>query len=355
MPSIDRQAPPPAASQPDILAALGWRPFFADQVEAGSNDGAQPVRVVEAHRGALHVLGEGVDRIIPGRADVVVGDWLLLDPVEAAEPATSRLLERKSLIKRRAPGLERQVQMIAANIDTAFIVSSCNQDFNVARLERYIALAFEAGVTPVVLLTKADLCDDPAAYVEAAQAIAHLAPVLVLNARLADAQSTLATWCAPGQTVAFLGSSGVGKSTLANTLAGNEAIETQAIREGDAKGRHTTTRRQLHLPAGGYAILDTPGMRELQLTGAEAGVAEVFADLHALAGQCRFNDCQHRTEPGCAVRAGVGHGSIENARLERWMKLVAEDKHNTANLTPGKANTAATRKADRRMRKKSRS
>jgi len=288
----------------------------------------------------LHILGDGIDLTIPGRPDAVVGDWLLLDPTE---PSASRLLERKSLIKRRAPGLDRHVQMMAANIDTAFIISSCNQDFSIARLERYIALALEAGVTPVILLTKADLCDAPETYFEAAQAIAHLAPVLVLNARQATAEATLAEWCAPGQTVAFLGSSGVGKSTLANTLAGNQAIETQAIRKGDAKGRHTTTRRHLHLLPNGCAILDTPGMRELQLTDAEAGVAEVFADLHALAGQCRFNDCQHASEPGCAVQASVGLGSVGQARLARWQKLVHEDRHNTAALTPGKHSKKAAR------------
>lgn len=346
---IDGQTPSAddAGGQSDVLAALGWQPFFADQVEADAAAGGKPVRIIEAHRGTLHVLGDGIDLIIPARSDAAVGDWLLLDP---AEPGASRLLERKSLIKRRAPGLERNVQMIAANIDTAFIVSSCNQDFSIARLERYIALALEAGVTPVILLTKADLCDAPEAYIEAAQAVAHLAPVLVLNALQASTEAALAEWCGPGQTAAFLGSSGVGKSTLANTLAGNQDIETQAIREGDAKGRHTTTRRHLHLLPSGCAILDTPGMRELQLTDAEAGVAEVFADLQALAEQCRFNDCQHASEPGCAVQAAVGAEPVGQARLARWLKLVHEDRDNTAALAPTKLSNKAARRAERSSR-----
>lgn len=350
MRSINGQVPPPddLGGQSDMLAVLGWQPFFADQVKADALAGTKPVRIVDAHRGALHVLGEGIDLIIPGRPDAVVGDWLLLD---LAEPSASRLLERKSLIKRRAPGLERRIQMIAANIDTAFIVSSCNQDFSIARMERYIVLALEAGVTPVILLTKADLCDAPETYIEAAQAIAHLAPVLLLNARQVTAKATLSEWCAPGQTVAFLGSSGVGKSTLANTLTGNQDIETQAIREGDAKGRHTTIRRHLHLLPSGYAILDTPGMRELQLTDAEAGVAAVFADLHGLAQQCRFNDCEHESEPGCAVQAAVGLGSVGQARFARWQKLVHENRHNTAALTPAKLSNKAARKANRSKRR----
>lgn len=349
MTSIDGQLPPSdnTSAAFDILPTLGWQPFFADQVKASADIDAKPVRIVEAHRGTLHVLGDGVDLIIPSQPNAVVGDWMLLDP---AEPGSSRLLERKSLIKRRAPGLERHAQMIAANIDTVFIVSSCNQDFNIARLERYIALVLQAGVKPVIVLTKADLCDTPETFIEAAQAVAHLAPVLILNALQATVETTLAEWCAPGQTVAFLGSSGVGKSTLANTLAGNQAIETQAIRKGDAKGRHTTTRRQLHLLASGCAVLDTPGMRELQLTDAEAGLAEVFADLHALAEQCRFNDCQHASEPGCAVKAAVEDGSVSQARLDRWHKLVLEDRHNTSMLMPGKLSNKAARKADRSMK-----
>lgn len=350
MTSIDGWLSPPddTLGQSDILAALGWQPFFAEQIKADAAGGSKPVRIVGAHRGALHVMGDGVDLIIPGRSDAVVGDWLLLDPTE---PDASRLLERKSLLKRRAPGLERRIQMIAANINTTFIVSSCNQDFSIARLERYIVLAIEADVTPVILLTKVDLCDAAETYIEAIKSIEHLAPVVFLNAHQAAAVAILAEWCAPGQTVAFLGSSGVGKSTLANTLSGNQDIETQAIRAGDSKGRHTTTRRHLHLLPSGCSILDTPGMRELQMTDAEDGVAGVFADLQALKEQCRFRDCQHASEPGCAVQAAVELGSADQARVARWQKLVHENRHNTNALTPGKLSNKEARKADKSMRR----
>jgi ribosome biogenesis GTPase len=202
----------------------------------------------------------------------------------------------------------------------------------VARLERYVALAFEAGIEPVIVLTKADLTEDTAPYVEAAQAVSDRVPVVALDARGAEPAEALADWCKPGRTVAFLGSSGVGKSTLTNALLGAQAIATQGIREDDAKGRHTTTRRELHATPGGCLVLDTPGMRELQLTDAATGIADVFEDIEALAGRCRFTDCRHETEPGCAVQAAIEDGSLDPARLNRWRKLQAEDAFNSASL-----------------------
>jgi ribosome biogenesis GTPase len=240
-------------------------------------------------------------------------------------------------VKRRAPGTDRQVQLIAANIDTAFIVSSCNQDFNVARLERYIALALEAKITPVIVLTKADLTSAPQTYLDAARAISPLAFVVTLDARGPEPTAKLADWCKPGKTVAFLGSSGVGKSTLTNALADTHSIQTQAIREGDAKGRHTTTRRQLHIVPNDCLVLDTPGMRELQLTDAASGIEGLFGDFHALASKCRFGDCQHVAEPGCAILKAIDDGDIDEARLARWRKLLAEDAFNSATLSERKS------------------
>jgi ribosome biogenesis GTPase len=242
------------------------------------------------------------------------------------------VLERKSLIRRRAPGTGREVQLIAANIDTVFVVTSCNQDFNVARLERYVALAFEAGIDPVIVLTKADLADDTEPYVEEARKVSDRVPVVALDARGEEPAEALADWCKPGRTVAFLGSSGVGKSTLTNALLGAQAIATQAIREDDARGRHTTTRRELHATPGGCVVLDTPGMRELQLTDAAAGIADVFEDIEALTARCRFTDCHHETEPGCAILAAIEDDSLDPARLARWRKLQAEDAFNSATL-----------------------
>ncbi|WP_299829919.1 ribosome small subunit-dependent GTPase A [uncultured Roseobacter sp.] len=314
--------------------SLGWQPFFAQQISIEELTETPPVRVIEVHRNGLHVVGDGVDTTLPPRPDVTVGDWLLFDQ---QAPQHSRQLDRKSLIKRRAPGTDRHIQLIAANIDTGFIVSSCNQDFNIARLERYVALAFEAEIAPIIILTKADLCDDTDAYVDAARAISEMVPVVTLDARGDAPREKLAPWCKQGKTVAFLGSSGVGKSTLTNALSGTQLADTNTIREDDAKGRHTTTRRQLHVVPSGCIVLDTPGMRELQLTDAASGINDVFADLHELSRHCRFRDCQHDTEPGCAVLQTIEKGEIDAARLTRWKKLQAEEAFNSSTLAERKS------------------
>ncbi|MBK1620264.1 ribosome small subunit-dependent GTPase A [Lamprobacter modestohalophilus] len=335
-----------ASHDPASLAALGWQPCFAQQTSPEALSATPPARVVAVHRSGLQILGVGIDETLPPRADATVGDWLLLD---RAQPRASRLLSRNSLIKRRAPGTDRQVQLIAANIDTVFIVTSCNQDFNLARLERYVALAFEAGITPVIVLTKADLVTDLPIWIDAARSVSDRVPVVALDARGDDPQDRLSPWCQPGQTVAFLGSSGVGKSTLTNALAGSEAIATQAIREDDAKGRHTTTRRELHLILGGCLVLDTPGMRELQLADAASGIAETFEDIEALTAHCRFGNCQHEREPGCALREAIEQGQLEPARLQRWRKLLAEDRFNSASLAERRTKDRAFGKMVKRV------
>ncbi|MGB7325437.1 MAG: ribosome small subunit-dependent GTPase A [Rubripirellula sp.] len=330
------------------LQALGWQPFFAQQISVDELTSTPPARVVEVHRNGLHVLGDSVDAMLPPRPDVTVGDWLMLNP---SHPQSSRVLERTSLIKRRAPGTDRQEQLIAANIDTAFIVTSCNQDFKVARLERYAALAFEAGITPVIVVTKTDLAADPQSYVDAARAVSEMIEVVALDARGTAPRTQLSSWCRPGNTVAFLGSSGVGKSTLTNALLESQSIETQAIREDDAKGRHTTTRRELHAMPNGCLILDTPGMRELQLTDAADGINDLFADIQELAASCRFNDCQHETEPGCAVLKAVEQGALDAGRLGRWRKLLAEDAFNSASLAERRSRDKAFGKMVRGVKK----
>ncbi|MDR3495682.1 MAG: ribosome small subunit-dependent GTPase A [Ancalomicrobiaceae bacterium] len=320
------------------MQRLGWQPHFAQQTSIDDISRTPPVRVVAVHRSGLRILGDGIDTEIPPRLDATVGDWLLF---ETECPASSRVLQRKSLFKRRAPGTGRQIQLIAANVDTAFIVSSCNQDFNVARLERYVAAAFEAGAEPVIVLTKLDLCPDPERYASGAGAISGQVPVVLLNALSGEAKTNLTAWLKPGRTIACLGSSGVGKSTLVNALSGRQAVATQGIRDNDDKGRHTTTSRQLHFLPDGCLMLDTPGMRELQLADAEEGIAEVFADLNALAKRCRFGDCRHESEPGCAVRAAIEAGTIDAARIARWRKLVREDAFNSASLAERRARDRA--------------
>ncbi|OAO01615.1 ribosome small subunit-dependent GTPase A [Sphingomonadales bacterium EhC05] len=333
--------------KPSTLETLGWQTYFAQQMSIEELVETPPVRIVEVHYSAFHIIGNDIDETIPPVADATVGDWLLLD---RRHPQSSPILDRKSLLKRRAPGTDRQVQLIAANIDTAFIVSSCNQDFNIARLERYIALAFEADITPVIILTKADLASATENYVDAASAISEKVLVVTLDARGDEPRIKLADWCKPGQTVIFLGSSGVGKSTLTNALLGTSSIETRAIRDDDAKGRHTTTRRQLHRVPGGCLILDTPGMRELQLTEAASGIGELFEDIHDLSTQCRFGDCQHITEPGCAILMAIENGEIDKARLGRWRKLKAEEAYNSASLAERRTKDKAFGKMVRRAK-----
>ena len=327
----------PLTSEPS-LAELGWKPFFAGQVTADEAATCMPVRVMAVHRGWLSIAGDGPERMIqtplpdPGVAawQPAAGDWLLLDR-DSRLPA--RELERANLFKRRAPGGTRKVQVIAANVDTLLIVASCNQDFNLARIERYLVLAREVGVDPVIVLTKADLADAPETYVRAARGLDPGLRVELINARDPASVAGLAALCGVGETVALLGSSGVGKSTLVNTLRQSDSIATQPVREEDGKGRHTTTVRILHrLPAGGW-LLDTPGMRELQVSDAAEGLAEVFDDVTALVAECRFSNCTHQAEPGCAVRAALKAGTLSSERLMRWRKLTAEDATNTLEIS----------------------
>ncbi len=319
------------------LADYGWSPHFQSQLDLADLETTAPVRVLAVHRGMIEVAGPTfTGRInttaLLGRDDeerATVGDWLLLD---RSSDRPVRLLERRSLFKRKAPGTGRDIQLIAANVDTLLIVSSCNQDFNQARLERYLALAREAEVQPIVILTKADLAPDPGPYVADAAKLLPGLLVECLDARSALEATRLEPWCRRGQTVALLGSSGVGKSTLTNTLIGGEIQVTKDIREGDDKGRHTTTGRSLHrLPSGGW-LLDTPGMRELQLTDSESGLDDVFADIVALAATCRFADCQHGNEPGCAVMAAIEQDELDPNRLKRYRKLMAENAKNQASI-----------------------
>jgi ribosome biogenesis GTPase len=223
-----------------------------------------------------------------------------------------------------AAGMQTRRQLIAANVDTLFVVTSCNDDFNLSRLERYFALAFEAHVEPIVVLTKADLCPDVDVYLDQLRATAPRMIVVAVNAMARQSANEFESWLMPGQTVAFVGSSGVGKSTLVNTLLGSDAQPTSAIRENDAKGRHTTTSRQmLRLPTGAW-VIDTPGMRELKLGAADEGVRTVFDDIQALAQTCRFRDCTHESENGCAVLAAIASGHLDERRYGNFRKLQRE-------------------------------
>jgi ribosome biogenesis GTPase len=320
------------------LAQLGWRPFFGDQVSAELSAICQPVRVMSVHRGRVTVMGEGfsdsISSSLPTPAGAedrpTVGDWLLID---RNTRSLVRILDRASLFKRPAPGDGRRTQLLAANVDTLFIVTSCDQDFNVARVERYLVLAREVGVRPVLVLTKADLSPAPERFVDAARALQSGLRIELVDGRDPTIATRLAGYCGLGETVALVGSSGVGKSTLVNTLTGSDSIATQAVRDDDGKGRHTTTVREMHrldggADAGGW-LVDTPGMRELQMSEVASGVTEVFDDVTDVARGCRFTNCTHADEPGCAIQTAIAHGGLDPARVERWRKLVREDAANS--------------------------
>lgn len=316
-------------SQNYTLPELGFSAHFVSQLNLDEFEQMRPMRITEVQRDRLSALGEEGAQLllVPADAqtgDFAVGDWVLVD----VDNRLTRRLDAKSSLTRRAAGTDASVQLIANNVDTLFIVSSCNADFSVARLERYLALASEAEVTPVVVLTKADLAEDARDLQEQAETLMPYLAVVPLNATDAAAVEFLQPWCGVGQTVALVGSSGVGKTTLLNALAGLEA-ETQGIREDDAKGRHTTTARAMRPIVQGGWIIDTPGMRALRLTDSAEGIDAVFEEITQRASSCRFADCQHEQEPGCAVQAAIESGELDADRLRRWRKLQLEDLHNS--------------------------
>tara|TARA_R110002049_G_scaffold2750_2_gene21504 strand:- start:308585 stop:309625 length:1041 start_codon:yes stop_codon:yes gene_type:complete len=315
------------------LHSLGWKPAFEQQLTSDEEQNLLVARV-GAHFGSQVLLLLASDEVlVPTQlthscGDLAVGDWLLVEPQSYRG---TRRLERESLVKRKAAGEQVKSQSIAANLNTLFIVSSCNHDFNPSRLERYLSLAAEAGVNPVIVLTKADLSDDPVRLQQQASALKSGLIVETVDGRDRAQMDVLSDWCRVGQTVALVGSSGVGKSTLAMSLGAPE-LDTQGIREDDSKGRHTTTARCIHRLDAGGLLIDTPGMRELQLADCESGVAEVFDEIMTLAQSCRFGDCTHQAEPGCAVRDAIESGELEPRRLKSYFKLQAEQARNAKSI-----------------------
>jgi ribosome biogenesis GTPase len=338
------------------LQQIGWKPYLQQQLSLDDLESYYPARVAVVHRSRLVIWAEvgEFNLDLDGSVNAgtfAVGDWLLL---ENETNVLARILDRQNLIARKFPGDKAAVQAIASNIDTLFIVSSCNQDFNLSRLERYLAMAAESGVFPLLVLTKADLCDDPEEYISMARSLQPGLMIEAVNALDNQDIACLRPWCGTGQTVAFTGSSGVGKSTLANSLT-DAHQSVSGIRDDDSKGRHTTTARSLHLLTDGGVIIDTPGMRELQLFDVEEGLEEVFSEITTLARQCRFSDCQHNNEPGCAILSALESGDIEPRRLDNFRKMLREQARNTATLAEQRSTSRSLGKFYRKVQSESRS
>ncbi len=314
------------------LKEYGWNEFFEKEWKKNSAAGMFPGRVIADYGQIVRVITEegelSVNRPVnrPEEAMLLaVGDWVALEYSQDAKAHHIRfVLARKTKFSRAGAGRELKEQIVAANVDTVFLIQSLNRDFNMRRLERYIITAWESGAIPVVVLTKADCCDE----VEEKTAIACSAvpgvEVIAISCITGEGVDEIRKHLAPGKTIALLGSSGVGKSTLLNYLAGKEILKTGEIREDDDRGRHTTTHRELVLLPEGGLILDTPGMRSLSLWEADTGMELMFGDIEEMVKQCRFHDCKHKNEPGCVIRFALNKGTLDRKRWESWLKLQKE-------------------------------
>lgn len=315
---------------------LGWTEEFEKDFAPYSAEGLTPGRVALEHKGMYRVWSEdgemlaevsGKFRFQAGeRGDYpAVGDWVALSArTDEGKATIHAVLPRKSKFSRKIAGETTEEQIVAANVDTVFLVTALNADFNVRRMERYMIMAWESGANPVIILSKADLCDNPGEKAREMEAVALGVPVHVISAESGLGLDELSHYIGEGRTIALLGSSGVGKSTLVNAFSGGDAARTGDIRESDDRGKHTTTHREMIMLAEGGLLIDTPGMRELQLWGADTGLGQSFADIEELAACCRFRDCSHNGEPGCAVCAALEDGSLESERYKSYTKLQRE-------------------------------
>lgn len=323
-----------------VLEELGWQSFFAEQVGAEEQENLAPARVAEVGKGVCRIWSEAGELLATpggrlwrggGRDSLpATGDWVLVAPRPAEGRATIvRVLARKTRFSRKVAGERTGEQVVAANVETLLVVMAIDRDFSLRRLERYVALAWEGGARPAVVLNKMDLAAapaDPAEWQRRAEGAAPGVPVLALCASTGEGVGALAGLLRRGETAALVGSSGVGKSTLANRLIGGSGQRVAAIGTGTGRGRHTTTSRQLLCLPGGALLLDTPGMRELQLWEGATGLATTFEEIEALAAGCRFRDCSHGPEPGCAVRRAVAAGDLDPERLASHERLRREER-----------------------------
>lgn len=315
----------------DELIPWGWSAHWDGVLQAAApSAGVHPARVTAVDRGRLSLHGtsgalHGIWRPRDDRTPPTVGDWCLVEPPPGDGPAMVRArLPRRTHLSRKAPGRAAEPQVLAANVDSVALVCGLDRSQGIRSLERLLTLVLDGGAVPRIVLNKADTCDDLPGAMHQAQAAAPGFDVFAVSALTGDGLEPLQDWMVPGSTIALLGPSGVGKSTLVNALAGRDLAATGAVRSADRRGRHTTSRRQLHPLPGGALLVDTPGLRELAVWTDGDGLAEAFADIEALATSCRFRDCRHDDEPGCAVREALDTGALEPRRFWRYLELGQE-------------------------------
>ncbi len=314
------------------MIKYGWDNYFQTEYEKLGDDSLIPVRIIADYGQAVRVVTEDneflVDRHIHDGRAYGVGDFVCLEyDVINNRHSIKNILPRKTKFSRTAAGSVLKEQIVAANIDTVFIMQSLNLDFNLRRMERYLIAAWDSGALPVVVLTKKDLCDDADDKINEAYSVSAGADIFAISSFTGEGMDEVMNYIGFGKTVALLGSSGVGKSTFANTLFGEEILETKEVLRDDDRGRHTTTHRQLVLLPDGGMLLDTPGMRTLSMWDSEEGMSNLFSDIDDLAGECRFNDCRHISEPGCAVKKALEDGSLSEERWISYVKLKKEMAH----------------------------